>query len=499
MKSAHVHPSLLRLALVLVFSAGCSTASHAASNDKLLDAQQMLLINGQPRFILGLYENPKDDAVLQEAVAAGFNLIRSSPTVEDLDRIQRAGAHAWINLGDNLDVNANPTEHPAKLKELVQRLAQHPALLIWEGPDEVLWNHWYGPLGQLQSELDAMRKTAEGKPELDSLRRRVRDLLERGLYAEFERARAEFWTQAGQPAPKAGVRMDDVVERVRESADGITAGIQLVRALDPRHVIWLNHAPRNSLAELRLYNRAADMVGCDIYPAPANLQNGHSDLADQRLTAVGAYTRRMRQAAPGKACAMVLQGFGWRDLKADNEVKPYEVAAGIGRRPSFSESRFMAYDAIINGANGIFYWGTAFLKPVEDDGTPVKGRPRLWRDLLHVVRELHALAPALVAPPLRPPRIKLSPTYGSIDDEGVLCSLRRVGDDYVLLVVNENADGIGFAIDNLPAKLNGRTLYRLYSPEEKVVSRRGFRDGIRPQEVHVYSTSRRFEASAAAR
>ena len=59
-------------------------------------------------------------------------------------------------------------------------------------------------------------------------------------------------------------------------------------------MIWLNHAPRNSLADLRLYNRAADMAGCDIYHAPPNLDIEHSDLPDKGLTSVGAFTERMR-------------------------------------------------------------------------------------------------------------------------------------------------------------------------------------------------------------
>ena len=171
----------------------------------------------------------------------------------------------------------------------------------------------------------------------------------------FEKVRAEFWRQTGRPAPNTAVRIDDAAARVRKSGDGISAGIRALREVDARHVIWLNHAPRNSLEDLRGYNRAADMVGCDIYPAPANLTVGHSDLPDMGLTSVGAYTERMRLAAPGQACAMVLQGFGWRDLQV--KVNENERAVGIGRRPTWAESRFMAYDAIIHGANAILYWG----------------------------------------------------------------------------------------------------------------------------------------------
>jgi hypothetical protein len=471
--------------------AACPLRSAFGASSALLNKERMLLVNGQPRFILGLYENPKDDAVLQEAVEAGFNLIQCSADTASLDRVHRLGARAWVNVGGALDLSEDTGKRQQHLTDLVQRVGHHPALLVWEGPDEILWNNWWVTMELLRWELEKMRTAGQGKTELQTLAGQARDLFERGLYLDFEIVRAEFWRQAGQPSPNPGVRIDDAEARVFRSGDGITAGIKALRALDARHVIWLNHAPRNSLEDLQLYNRAADMVGCDIYPAPGNLAVGHSDLADMGLTSVGAYTERMRQAAPGKACAMVLQGFGWRDLR--KEISAPENAVGIGRRPTWAESRFMVYDAIVHGANAILYWGTAYLKSAGDDGSPLSGRPKLWHDLLRVAREIRALEPALVAPPLKPPKVRQAATYGSIDGKGIICSARRLGEDFVLLVVNETDNGLRFSLENLPAKLDGRTLHRLYSPGEIQVGRRQLTDGIRPHEAHVYATSRRFE------
>jgi len=465
--------------------------SALAGSGSLLNKDQMLLVNGQPRFILGLYENPKDDAVLKEAIEAGFNLIQCAPEAAALDRVQRLGGMAWVNVGGALDLSSNTAKRREQLIAVAKRLSGHPALMVWEGPDEILWNNYWLTTEQLGLEREAMRSAAAGKPELEALNSRAHDFYVRGLYAEFEQARAEFWRKVGQPSPNPGARIDDAPARVRKTGDGVTAGIRALREADTRHVIWLNHAPRNSLADLRLYNREADMAGCDIYPVPPNRAVGHSDLPDKGLTSAGAYTDRMRQAAPGKACAMVLQGFGWRDLQS--KTNEHETAVGIGRRPTWTESRFMAYDAILHGANAILYWGTAHMKPVEDDGSPASGRPRLWRDLLRLVRELRALEPALVAPSLEPPVARRAETYGSIDGSGVLCSVRRVAHDFVLIVVNETDNGLRFSLENLPAELNGRILYRLYSPEEHPMAGRRLTDGIKPLDVHVYATSRRFE------
>ena len=486
-----------RFVLVLVFAALLLAAAVLPANSAsggtgaLLSKERMVMADGKPQFMLGLYENPRDDAVLKEAVDAGFNLFQCAPEAAELDRVHRLGARAWVNVGGALDLSDDGANRRQRLTEMARRLAGHPALLICEGPDEILWNNWWATTEQIGPEIEAMRGAGQGTPELEALGRRARDLYERGLYAEFEKVRAEFWRKAGRPAPSAGAHIDDAAARVRRSGIGITDGIHALREIDNRHLVWLNHAPRNSLDDLRLYNRAADMAGCDIYPAPANLTVGHSDLCDMGLTSVGAYTERMRQAAPGKACAMVLQGFGWRDLQT--KTNEHERAVGIGRRPTWAESRFMAYEAVIHGANAILYWGTAYMKPVEDDGSSVSGRPRLWHDLLRVARELRALNPALVAPPLRSPIVRQAETYGSIDGTGIICSAHRVGDDFVLLVVNETGNGLCFSLENLPAKLNGRTLFRLYSPDEHSVAGRRLTDGIRARDVHVYATSRRFE------
>lgn len=485
----HVFPSL-------VLAAGVFAVQPALGDSGgLLNKERMLVVNGQPQFILGLYENPKDDAVLKEAVEAGFNLIQCPAESAALDRVQRFGAWAWVNVGHALDLSSNTDQRREQLAALAKRLAAHPAHLVWEGPDEILWNNWWLSSEQLDRERGAMCLAAAGKPELEALRNRAHDFYVRGLYAEFEQARAEFWRKTGRPSPNPSLRIDDAPARVRKIGDGVAAGIRALREADARHVIWLNHAPRNSLADLRLYNREADMAGCDIYPVPPNRAVGHSDLPDKGLTSVGAYTDRMRQAAPSKACAMVLQGFGWRDLQS--KTNAHEVAVGIGRRPTWAESRFMAYNAILHGANAILYWGTAYMKPVEDDGSPASGRPRLWRDLLRLARELRALEPALVAPPLEPPVARSAETYGSIDGSGVLCSVRRVADDFVLMVANETDNGLRFSLENLPAELNGRTLYRLYSPEEHSITGRRLTDGIKPLDVHVYATSRRFEDPSA--
>jgi hypothetical protein len=162
---------------------------------------------------------------------------------------------------------------------------------------------------------------------------------------------------------------------------------------------------------LAFYNQATDIAGCDIYPAP--MPQGQSDLPNKTLSVVGDETAKNILAVRGeKPVFMVLQGFAWRTL--DNRNDPKAIY------PTFAESRFMAYDAIIAGASGILYWGV--------DYTP---RPSpFWSNLKSLVSEIHGLKPFLEAP-REPLKATLSPA-----DTPVRCLARKVNGHIALLLAN---------------------------------------------------------------
>ena len=468
-------------AAVVIALLACAAAAQAER--AVLSPNRMVLVDGQPRLIIGLYEHLDDEERLAEVAAAGFNLVACPAHRAALDRVHKHGLRAWINLGGNLNLRGDDQAGRTKLLATVNRFKDHPALLVWEGPDEPLWNvshvreRYFG-----EQEFPAMAAAAAAgagdRAEIETLIRRCRGRYERAEWEAFEAARAAVWKRLGRQPPRPNVRMSTIAADARRLGDGLTRGFEAVRQADPGHILWLNHAPRNSIASLRHFNRAVDIAGCDIYPVPFNFRVMHSDLTDRNLTSVGAYTDRMRAAAPGKAVAMVLQGFGWRDLGKDKPEDP-----NIGRRPTWSESRVMAYEALIHGASAVLYWGTAYI----DKPSP------LWRDLLAVAGELRALEPALVAPSVEPaPRCVAQESFGSIDGQGPALMLKKVASDYVLIAVNEQVHGLAFTVSGLPRELDGRTLYCFTSGESHAVKSQAFSDGMRASDVYVYATSRTF-------
>ncbi len=422
--------------------------SHPTS----IDDDGMLKIDGERTFILGLYENAKDEKFAKEVKSAGFNLIRAGASQESLDLAHEAGLQCWIPLGG---IAVSSDSEKEKLRAILEAFENHPALAVWEGPDEVLWNVWWlrwnraiRRWNEVEKAIDRFQGNAEKQKALKALEEKWRRFRSSARYAQMEEVEEEIRALVGLPS--APERLSEWRTHLDSLYEQLSAGTRVVREEDPNHVIWFNHAPRNSMKDLTRFGKVADIVGCDIYPVPFGPQVGHSDLRDRNLTSVGAFTRRMAESAPGKPVWMVLQGFGWDDLSetsSEREPRP---------RPTLEQTRFMAYDAIVNGARGILFWGT---HAVEKDS-------QLWDELKRVVSELHSLQPFLAAPDITGKySLTVHPSSGS-DEKGIIWLAKENNEQVVFIVVNEADQGLAFEISGLE---NGETFVDLHRGEKLLV------------------------------
>jgi hypothetical protein len=417
-------------------------AFGARAADVSVDKDRMLVVDGKRTFVLGLYENPKDDAVLQSVAKAGFNLVQAKADAAALDRLQANGLHSWINVGANLDFSVDAESRAAALGKFVQDFGGHPSILAWEVPDEALWNVWYSAQqwfaeerNQQKERIAALTDDAK-KTELNAKRDKATTLYLSGDYAQAEQLASEIWKGLGAASPHPDLTVSKAPERMAKLADGMLAGYEALKKLDAKHPVWMNHAPRNSIEQLTMFGKAADVVGCDIYPVPTK-ESGHSDLLDQSLASTGAYTLRMQESAPGKPVWMVLQGFGWSDLKEPAKEDKHDVL----KRPTYDQSRFMAYDSIVRGARGILYWGTAY---IEKDS-------QLWQDLLRLAGELNGLQEVLSAPDLDAKMdVTYAPTWGSLD-RGVVILPKQVSGKNWLIIANEWREPLTYTLAKVPA------------------------------------------------
>jgi len=217
----------------------------------------------------------------------------------------------------------------------------------------------------------------------------------------------------------------------RVKAEDLMRSYQVIKDEDPKHLVYMNHAPTNLISTLQRYNPANDIVACDIYPViPRGIRLSYAlfpdgmqgDLLNIYISQVGEYTDKMRTVAgKGKPVFMVLQGFAWEMLR---EAKDREER--MVQYPNYHETRFMAYNAIIHGANGIIYWGTYY--------TPQPSP--FWTNLAAVTKELGSMQEVLAARTIDLPLTTEYQELGHSVDAGVELLAKSVKGITYLLTAN---------------------------------------------------------------
>jgi hypothetical protein len=138
---------------------------------------------------------------------------------------------------------------------------------------------------------------------------------------------------------------------------GLVAVREHVRSLDPNHPLAIIEAPRDpsktkgakdrllTTAALKPYAAACDIHGVDIYPVSVP-PGKHAGRANKDISVVGEVTRIVAAAEPGQPIWTTLQ-IAWSGV-----LPPRPVVF-----PTLQQARFMAYDAVVAGARGLFFFG----------------------------------------------------------------------------------------------------------------------------------------------
>ncbi|NOS71079.1 MAG: hypothetical protein HOP33_14255 [Verrucomicrobia bacterium] len=247
-----------------------------------------------------------------------------------------------------------------------------------------------------------------------------------------------FWETEDEPT---FVWKEPMKQRV--SAEQINGTAAFIRRIDPVHPLYLNHSPTNLVPTLQAYNPGADIVATDIYPViPRGIREMYAlwpdgrqgDFLNDSLSQVGQYADKMRAVAgPQRTVLTVLQGFAWENLR-DKDRDPAMVLY-----PSEAQLRFMAWQSVVHGVNGIVWWGLSY--------TPSDAP--LWKDLRTVVGELSKVRDALAAPAVKLP-IKLNyHDTGHSLDRGIEWLAKPHGHDTLLIAVNADGNPVDVTFEGL--------------------------------------------------
>jgi hypothetical protein len=265
---------------------------------------------------------------------------------------------------------------------------------------------------------------------------------------------------------------DDEPEWAKTPLPPLTRAYQVIKEVDPNHPVVLIHAPRGTVESLRKYNVAGDIVGADIYPIsyPPGI---HSLLTNRNISLVGDYTQTMMEVAEGNMPVWMVLQISWSGV-----LQPGKTL----RFPTFAEERFMTYEAIINGARGLIYFGGNNEKAMCPADRKLGWNWTFWKRVLRpVIEEIGSkspLYPALVAPNSILP-IKATGAGGM-----ELC-VREAGSNLYILACQREGTTTKVEFSGLPASVSKGEV--MFESPRTVESRGGkFTDWFAPFEVHVY-------------
>ncbi|NIA13043.1 MAG: hypothetical protein GWP08_03100 [Nitrospiraceae bacterium] len=400
-------------ALALLLVCGGFSAA-AAPLVTAFDDDGMITINGERTFIIGSYYEAKSDRPYAEMAEAGFNLVRTNGDTESMDKAHAAGLVTWTTVGA-IDLDNRETS-TAALTERVNKVKDHPAVAFLETIDEPAWD----------------------------------------------------WNKPGS----------------RVSWQTFADAYPIIKAADPNHLLYMNHAPTNLVKTMRQYNAGTDIVAMDIYPVnPGGLQSMFAlfpdglqgDLNNEHISQVGEYVDKMRQVTgPNRPLFMVLQAFAWEMLQDKSGI--FERREEKVLYPTYSQTRFMAYQSIIKGANGIIYWGSHY--------TPQPSQ--CWTDIKRVTREIADLAAPLAE---RTAPIAIEVDYhemGHSVDDGVQWRVKEHGGKRYLFTCNADKNACKATLSGL----GGATACKVLTEDRELPVENGaITDTWRRFDVHVYELS----------
>lgn len=156
------------------------------------------------------------------------------------------------------------------------------------------------------------------------------------------------------------------------------------------------------------YPDIADVIMVDWYPVP-----------HLPLHSLGDHVRWTREAAGKRPVWAVIQAMDWRNFPQRDPKKPR-----IGRFPDIGEMRFMSYDAVFNGASGLWYFTFTI-----SEGEDLSARPEELFALVSVAREMRSMANVFAYGAPVP-----TETLGELKPPLAAMARRYKGKDYLILL-----------------------------------------------------------------
>ena len=252
----------------------------------------------------------------------------------------------------------------------------------------------------------------------------------------------------------------------RTTGRGETAWCGGEPVLDSDHAWVTVEAPRYTAELLAPYSAVTDMHGVDVYPV--TLADPAPDLHE-----VGRWTNTVASITPNHAVWTTLQ------ICASGS---YDSASGTYVLPTFAQERYMAYDAIINGARSLAFYGGNIQGCWNAADRTSGWNWTFWSSVLKpLIGELNSMSP------LAPALVHTATTQAVTTDDPSTQAISRAGagQDLWIIAARGGSGSATVRVSGLPAGISSGTVYTERDRSIQVVNG-AFTDEFPQWAVHVY-------------
>ena len=258
------------------------------------------------------------------------------------------------------------------------------------------------------------------------------------------------------------------------SVANLSNGFYVIKQEDANHPVVQTHAPRGTVSDLQPYNVAADILALDIYPV-AIPPPSNPPITNTGVSQLGDWTQVLSQVANGQKEFWMIEQIAFSGTTPLGKTLTF---------PTYTQSRFMAYEAIANGARGLMFFGGNVAATLTNATDAALGwNWSFWNSTLNLVVEQlgdHSLlAKALVAPASSLPITLSGTSFPDIE----FC-VREVPPCLYIIATKREGATTNVTFSGLPSwAANGEVLY-----ESRTITAAGgqFTDSFAPLDVHVY-------------
>ena len=259
------------------------------------------------------------------------------------------------------------------------------------------------------------------------------------------------------------------------SVQNLLNGYTVIKQEDTSHPVAQTHAPRGMVSDLQPYNVAADVLAVDIYPVVASGSASNPPITNTGVSQVGDWANEIAQVAGGHKEFWLIEQIAFSGTTPPAHTLVF---------PTFQQSRFMAYQAINNGARGLMFFGGDVTATLNSQDLPYGWNWTFWTNVLKpLVLELGDKG--LLTAALTTSNSTLPITFSGTTAPDIEFCVREVPPYIYILASKREGATVNVTFSSLPSwAALGDVLYE--SPRTVSAQNGQFTDTFAQWDVHVY-------------